>query len=216
VPFTLVIATLALAAEGTRSWGALAPVAMLAAIGVSGSAKALTHLDLRIDRVRHGLEKLDDFSCERDATLWMAAHASSIAETDFQRAKLFADELTVVDLMGLNDRKRAHEHEPGRDLWGKGGFRDAAASNAEILVLGPLAPGATPMAGFTTRTVVDSPRLSKELLGQPFPPETRDDLVSHYVTASIPRTCGGYLNVFVRADRAADLARGGAIVGRAE
>ena len=217
VPLALLFVALAFASQGLAGARVWIPVASLV-VTVAGEARhSFSHLDVRLARIAAWPDDGRDFRCEMDLTRLLAKSATRIAETDFQRMKWFDDDLDVVDLAGLNDRARAHERNPGRNQWGKGGFRDAPATGAEVLVLGPRWLYAKSMATVTTRAIADDPQVARELLGARFPESARDALLARYVPAALPNACGGgYMNFFVRNDRAPVLASSGAAIGRTE
>ena len=127
-----------------------------------------------------------------------------VGETDYQRLKWFADDLDVIDLMGLNDRRIAHAPRADAVLWGKGGMKQASSVDADVLFLGARFVSHTPMGKVPVAQIADDPRLGVFFLGDPVEPSIRDYLVSDYVPVSLSG-CGWYTNFFVRNDRAAAL-----------
>jgi hypothetical protein len=195
----LTIASLAVAV------GALAPrflvliAVPLAMFVLTEGARIASHTGERVNRIRTWPMRMADFDCEIEATRIIADRVDVIAETDLQRSKAFFDRLRVIDLVALNDQPRAHSPEPGRNVWGKGGVNAGPATGAEILELGPLAWNRTPVGAFSVRQIADDE--SASFLRTRLEPGARAELIANYRPMSIP-TCGTFLNVFVRNDRA--------------
>ena len=205
VPIALALLAIALAAAGLRGRARLGPIALAALVVVTGLARGTPHLSERTRRIASWPIHETDYACEIEVAAKLAARATSVAQTDFQRLKFYRDDLRVVDLMGLNDRARAHAASPGKNLWGKGGPAAGPASGADVLQLGILAIQRAPMARFTSAQIASDERLATAFIGYPIPSEATDALAADYVTASIP-VCGAFFNFFVRKDLAARFA----------
>lgn len=147
---------------------------------------------------------IDSFACDREiaAQLKQVAASDVVGQTDYQRLKFFADELTVLDLTGLNDRSIAHKSEPLPVRWGKFSYARTLARAPELLVLGhEVRPSAQPMSSWSLEGLAADPQRSAAFIGYPIEPAWTGALARRYVTASL-RACGGYFNLFVRRDRA--------------
>jgi hypothetical protein len=201
-PIALFLAAVSIAAQGLR--GRLAAIPALFVVALLGleAPRGLSHLDVRASRIAHWQDDGRDFHCEVALAGALASRVSSVAETDFQRLKYFQDGLEVIDLSGLSDRRIAHTPSPGHNRWGKDGLLFAPGSDADVLILGPRWLHPAPLADTTTRALVDDPRTSRLFVGRAFPKGARDALVAHYLPATLANPCGGWMNFFVRADRA--------------
>lgn len=205
VPIALALLAIALAAAGLRGPARLGPMALAALVLVTGLARGTPHLSERTRRIASWPIHETDYACEIEVAAKLAARATSVAQTDFQRLKFYRDDLRVIDLMGLNDRARARAAAPGKNLWGKGGPAAGPASGADVLELGILAIQRAPMARYTSAQIANEERLATAFIGYPIPSEARDALAADYVTASMP-VCGAFFNFFVRKDVAASFA----------
>jgi hypothetical protein len=136
----------------------------------------------------------------------------SLAESDFQSSKFFADELTVTDLTGLNDRAIAHRPHPGPNLWGKGYEELTLDGSADAVSLGFPLFTPDPMSRFAVGQLLHDPGLHARYLNIPIPKATGAVLEHHYRAASIA-VCEGYVNVFVQASQAPGLRASGLLVG---
>lgn len=158
---------------------------------------------------------LQSFACDREiaAQLKQVAESEVVGQTDYQRLKFFADELTVLDLTGLNDRSIAHESEPLPVAWGKFSYGRTLARAPALLVLGhEVRPSAQPMSSWSIQGLAADPQRCEAFIGYPIEPAWTDALAARYVTASL-RACGGYFNLLVRRDRAETFRSRGLLIG---
>jgi hypothetical protein len=218
VPILYLVATAVCGAAWARGRFRFAPAAALALFVLEAMWRVAPHQEQRLKRIAAWPMTVDksDTRCDVAPMKLLEARVADMSQTDMQRAKLFADRLRVIDLMGLNDMRRAHEPTPGQDLWGKGGPSPAAPrENAEVMQLGIRTNLRFPMAAHTTEEIVREPALSVGFFGYTLSRETQDEILARYVPLSIPTACGTFLNMFVRADVADRFAGDRVLVGRA-
>jgi hypothetical protein len=171
------------------------------------------------DQVQSWPLKDDTFQCVGlfAAALQRAVPGGSVAETDYQLVKYYADGLEVIDLPGLSDRAIAHRPEPGHVRWGKTDLADVLRRRPEAFLWGTTPSRDRSMAEVSPRQLVSEYRThryftrTKELP----PKEIADGLVDLYLTASIP-ICGRPFNLLVRKDVAPRFTETGFTVGSAE
>jgi hypothetical protein len=204
-PFALALFGLACAASGLRGRARFVPALPLALVVVTNLPQGTRHLGARLERIAAWPLRANAFGCGLELSRVLAARATTVAQTDFQQLKFHRDDLRVIDLMGLNDRGRAHSRKPGPTRWGKGGVASAPATGAEVLELGPIGSHSEPMARHSTARLVRTPSLATAFIGFPIPEEAHAGLVASYTPVSIP-ICGLYFNAFVRNDVAARFA----------
>ena len=191
LPMTLGVLALfrgATGSSGRLRAGLLAVAGTALAIHLHGSLKNLPAL------VAHARQRFsihsDLYTCERElaAELRQVIPGGTFAESDFQRLKYFADDLTVIDIFGLNDREIAHEPRSTAVRWGKDDLGKVLGRRPDAWVWGPGYMRSFPLDGGTLFPLRERPELAP--------------LVASYVPASA-RVCGGvYMSFAVRRDLA--------------
>jgi hypothetical protein len=180
---------------------------------------ALQRLDERLVRLSEWPLTLEDVACDRRFAAWLARHGAdlTVAQSDFQRLKFFADELDVIDLRGLNDVAIAHRPWPGPNRWGKYTHELGLEVNAPVWVWGRRLHTPEPMAAHPMDELLgDAGRLvyfsgwpeQEALAGTPVGERFR----RAYVPASI-EICGVYRNVFLHQELKARFSSAGALIG---
>jgi hypothetical protein len=178
--------------------GLLAMAAATLAVHLHGSLKDLPALAAHA-RQRFSIHS-DLYTCEQElaAGLHQVIPGGTFAESDFQRLKYFADDLTVIDVFGLNDREIAHEPRRTAVRWGKDDLEKVLLRRPDAWVWGPGYMRSFPLDGGTLFPLRERPELAP--------------LVASYVPASA-RVCGGvYMSFAVRRDLAPRFVAAGFIV----
>ncbi len=157
-----------------------------------------------------------EFPCDRGAVAQLErAGVRTLAETDYQRAKYYADDLRVVDLSGLNDVAIAHRPCAGHNLWGKADFDDAPATGADVLQLGALYMHDVPIGAFSMADLFTRPRVAAAYFGHALEPSSREAF-DGYVPVSFVVCAGEFFDVLVRRDVAARLNGPGVVLAGRE
>ncbi len=145
----------------------------------------------------------------------------TLAQTDYQRAKYYDDDLQVIDATGLNDKVAAHLPAPGQVLRGKGGIGYELSRQPDAISHGTQSQvSITPMANYTgweiTRDAVLVERYLNTLTPQwlhELEPLSRGYRATSYPTYSsrpeedAPREGGiSFMNVWLRDDIAVRIA----------
>jgi hypothetical protein len=122
-----------------------------------------------------------------------------VAQSDFQRFKLFSDHTRVLDLHGLNDRTIAHRAVEGRVRHGKYDAELASHTDADVWIWGYRYFRECPIAEHALGTVLADPGLAEAFSGYPERPgpEARARMEARFTTASVS-VCGGFYNFLVR------------------
>jgi hypothetical protein len=148
--------------------------------------------------------RADDFLCEQafGNALSRTLPGASVAESDYELLKYFADSLYVIDLQGINDRDIAHKEVTGPVRWGKFSEDDVVRLRPDIWLWGFKITRDRPMSAVTTRDVVGTVHNHKYFTGlDRFPSrETELKIVDEYVPVSLA-LCNKQYNMFVRKDR---------------
>lgn len=159
--------------------------------------------------VRH-----EHFECDRQIARSLEAllGTGTVAQSDYQKLKYFADGLRVVDLQGLNDRAIAHEPWPGPVRWGKYRHAHGVREAAPIWIFGYRTElHETPLADAGIERALTDEAVWSRHIG--YAPEGADAEAIRrlYAAASLP-VCGKYFDVLVRRDVAQELASKGLLV----
>jgi hypothetical protein len=214
VPLLYLVAGAVVAAGGLKRGWRLLPLAVMALFVYGG----MRFVARRVATVRAALAEwpLSEhlFDCEVEVAGVLHRHATSIAETDWERVKFYDDTFRVIDLSSLNDMAAAHAPWPGQNLWGKLNLRpEVFERGIDALVLGHGMNLREPMSRYAAADIVGSDAVSGSELGFVLPPEARPILAERYVPAAVP-VCGVYFNLFVRRELAEAFAREKVLVGR--
>lgn len=212
VPVVLAFAALAVAADGLRGWRRLVAIVPMVGALLEHTSDALVY-PAHSRRVMQGWPLTEkSFACDIAVVSSLKRlEPEAIAESDYQRLKLWADDLRVVDLSGLSDRQIAHRPEPGPVRFGKASWDDVLRDHAGVVIMGSRYIGA-PLAAHSTREVLATPALMAAHFGIEAPSALVDPISAAYTTASL-RTCGGSFNFLVRRDLAARATGNGVRVG---
>lgn len=219
LPFTLslVLVVVSIAGlDGVRRAVAINVLAALTLVQCFGVYDRFETGSKRIARWPHGLSH---YHCDRMFARWLLNNVPEldVAQSDFQRLKLFADPLRVIDLRGLNDEAIAHLERANRVRWGKFEHRVAVEVNAPIWIWRRRPYTKRPMANHPMQSLLTERKLIDDFTDWPDMPApifTRAGLrmVERYVPASV-KVCQGYYNLLARKDIAERLERSGALVG---
>jgi hypothetical protein len=137
----------------------------------------------------------------------------TVAQSDYQRVKYFADGLRVVDLHGLNDRRIAHERVDGQVVFGKFRHQHGIDAAAEVWIYGHKSLfNRVPLAGFSMQRVMHDPAVYEPLVGYGVRRQQAAAMRAMYLPASLP-SGGQFFNFLVRRDVAARAAAAGVLVG---
>jgi len=154
------------------------------------------------------------FVCDRRVAERMAQiiPGKTVAQSDFQRIKYFADELRVVDLHGLNNMAIAHLPWPRANRFGKLLPEHGVAADAPAWIygyrVGILQP--IPLTYFSTRRFLTDPQVHDAYAGpignlRPSG-HTLEAMINRYATASI-EVCGGQFGFLLRRDLVSEVER---------
>lgn len=155
------------------------------------------------------------FAPHREAAerLQAAFPGLTVAQSDYQRVKYFADRVRVVDLHGLNDRRIAHEPDPGQVLFGKFRHQHGIAAAADVWIYGYKSFfNRVPLAGFSMQRVMHDPAVYEPLVGYGVRRQQAAAMRATYLPASLPLG-GQYFNFLVRRDLAPRALAAGILVG---
>jgi hypothetical protein len=130
-----------------------------------------------------------------------AVPKGSVAETDYQILKYYADDLRVIDLYGLNDRDIAHRTDSRHIREGKLDLYDVIRRRPDAFLWGTTPARNIPMSSSTMQDVLSEFHAHRYFTGleTPTPADIATGLAESYLPASIP-ICGKQYNVFVRRD----------------
>ena len=209
---TLALLVAGFGLRGNARW--VAPVTM--ALLVSGSLWCAWHEPTSIwpRDTASGLDGRENEAFERLRGLGV----HTFAQTDYQRAKFYDDDLLVIDATGLNDKIAAHLPAPGQVLRGKGGLAYALSRSPDALSYGTRSHLSNqPMALFTSFELTHDAALVDQYLFAEAPGSLAElSMLTHdYRPVSYPvwvlglseeRTLafpnGSFMNVWLRNDLA--------------
>lgn len=220
LPFILSALLLAFIALGSRAIPRAVALNGLAALILLQCVSVFSNLDDSFWRIGRWPHDLSDYHCDREFSDWLdkSVPELAIAQSDFQRLKLFNDRLQVVDLRGLNDVHIAHQPWDGVNRWGKFNHDVAISVDAPIWLWGRRLKTGKPMADYPLDRLILDAKLLTYFTDWPDVPivgftAAGQMMRENYLTASVA-VCNGYYNFLAHKDIGARLRSAGALVGK--
>jgi len=195
--------------------------AVIALVSVVQLVSAFAHLPDAYARARTEWPFSQEmFWCELQSVtaLQKAIPRGTVAQSDFQRLKYFADEFTVIDLHGLNDREIAHQPWTDYVGWGKYDAANGIRRHPDAWFWGyKFRLHHLSFADIPMRRLVNDADIESQVVGYagtPFAakPDAAAALVDQYLPATFP-VCGRFINLIVRKELADNFRRAGFVVG---
>lgn len=190
---TLAIIAMACAISGLQGhWKGL-PLTVLATLLIVQLLVDFPQLERKQDTVQN-LWPISEqnFGCDR----WIAEKLSpmlnglTVAQSDYQMFKYFADEVQVIDLHGLNDREIAHQPWERPVKWGKFNVLSGLERNPDIWFFGYHIGSTTalPINKVGMRAALSKPEIYNKSFGYSATAKGREMLIDRY--RPVTMTCG--------------------------
>jgi hypothetical protein len=203
IPVSLTYLAIGVLAVDLRArWAGIAQGALVMLLLVQLSTGA-SQWEARTSVLRSWPLTSDAYGCDREfaSALTEAWPDLTVAESDYQRLKFWADEVHVEDLHGLNNRELAHTEVAGRVTFGKYSHAHAIATQASVLIWGVHHLRPNPISALSTGRVVSDRETMLSFTGYHemlSDPEQRR-AIAQFTTASVS-ACGGHFNFLIRRD----------------
>ena len=222
LPFTLSLVLVVVGITGLRGIHRAVAINVLAAMTLLQCVEMFDRFENSIKRMSRWPHDLSHYQCDRQFSRWLAVAAPDldIAQSDFQRLKVFAESLRVVDLRGLNDEAIAHLELNDSVRWGKFDHALAVKINPPIWIWGRHPYTKEPMANHAMEALLGERELIDYFTDWPDLPvpiftAAGARMVDSYLPVSV-KVCQGYYNLLVHKNLARRLRESGALVGETQ